>query len=208
MEVKIRRIIGIIALVLWVIAVVPAIVLSQRFRLVWQLNNWALFFAPVFTLAYAIMLTIRVSKGKHWAIKLLEWFFCVVFIIICVTVFFIAGVFLNYRIWGNKDYVVYDEFGGFGEPSVYVLYKRNGILDERLHFIRLGVWRNKGVSNEITSAEYLIYEPFDLIKEEADVNVDNDRAHITTFYRLSSGSEYDQSQNDSLWRLINDSQGN
>lgn len=207
MKVKIRRIIGITALVLWVIAIVPKIILDHNSRLVWQLDNWAFMIAPIFTIAYAVLLTIYIANGKHWAIKSLVWIGCGVISLVCIGVFFIAGVFQDYKIWGNKDYVVYDEFGGFGDPSVYVLYQRKGILDERMYIFRLGVWKSNGARNEITSADYLFCEPLDLIKEETDVVINNnDSAHITTFYRLSNGSEFDQSQNDSLLRLINKSQ--
>ena len=42
----IRRIIGITALVLWVLAIVPKFLLGED-MLVWQLDNWALLFAPL-----------------------------------------------------------------------------------------------------------------------------------------------------------------
>ena len=163
-----------------------------------------MFFAPIFTLVYAVLLTLYFTKGKRWTIKLLEWFVFGVVAVVCVAVFIITGANLNYKKWGNKDYVVYDEFGGFSEPAVYVLYKRNGIVDDRLGILRLGVWRNNG-RHAIEKVEYIIYEPLDLIKEEADVSIDNDSTyHLTTFYHLSYGKEYDQSQNDSLLRLIED----
>ena len=201
---QIRRIIGITAVLLWVIGIVPKIILGDRCRLVWQLDNWALFFAPIFTLVYAIMLTIHIAKGKRWTTKLLEWSVFGVVAIVCIAVFIITGANLNYKMWGNKDYVVYDEFGDFAAPAVYVLYKRNGIVDNRLHFLRLGGWRDNGW-HSIEKVEYSIYEPLDLIKEEADVSIDGDNTyHLTTFYPLSYEKEYDQSQNDSLLKLIED----
>ena len=201
---KIRRILGITVVMLWVIGIVPKIIFGNSCRLVWQLDNWALFFAPVFTLVYAILLTLYFAKGKRWTIKLLEWFVFGVVAIICVAFFIITGVNLNYKKWGNKDYVVYDEFGGFSEPAVYVLYKRNGIVDDRLRYLRLGVWRCNG-RHAIEKVEYSIYEQLDLIKEEADVSIDGDSTyHLTTFYPLSYEKEYDQNQNDSLLKLIDD----
>lgn len=199
---KIRRILGITTVMLWVIGIVPKIILGNNCRLVWQLDNWALFFAPVFTLVYAVLLTLYFAKGKRWTIKLLEWFVFGVVAIVCVAVFIITGTNLNYKMWGNKDYVVYDEFGDFSTPSVYVLYKRNGIVDDRLRFLRLGGWRYNGWQ-AIEKVEYNIYEQIDLIKEEADVSIDGDSTyHLTTFYPLSYENEYDQSQNDSLLKLI------
>lgn len=210
MKVKIRRIIGITALLLWVIAIVPKIILDYNGRLMWQLDKWAFMLAPVFSIAYAVMLTIHIAKGKRWTIKLLECIGCGVITLVCIGVFFIALILLDYRIWDNKDYVVYDEFGGFGDPSVYVLYQRNGIIEERPTFIRFGVWREDGKNYKIKNADYTIYESFDLIKEEADIKLveDDSMLHETTFYRLSGGQRYEQNQNDSLWRLISNSQEN
>lgn len=200
--VKIRRIIGITIVMLWIIGIVPKIIHGDRCRLVWQLDNWALIFAPVFTLVYAILLTLYLAKGKRWTTKLLEWFVLGVVSIVCVAIFIITGANLNIKMWSNKDYVVYDEFGDFSTPAVFMLYKRNGIVDDKLRFLRLGGWRNNGW-HSIEKVEYNIYEPLDLIKEEADVSIDGDSTyHLTTFYPLSYGNEYDQSQNDSLLKLI------
>ena len=65
-------------MVLWAMAVVPKIILQDSgSRLVCQLDNWAALFAPMLSIAYIIMATIRVTKGKHWGVKLLEWTICV-----------------------------------------------------------------------------------------------------------------------------------
>lgn len=95
--VQIRRIIGVTTVILWIIGIVPKIILGNRCRLVWQLDNWALVFAPVFTLVYAILLTLYFAKGKRWTIKLLEWFVFGVVAIVCVAVFIITGANLNYK---------------------------------------------------------------------------------------------------------------
>ena len=135
---------------------------------------------------------------------MLEWFVFGVVAIVCVAVFIITGANLNYKMWSNKNYVVYDEFGDFSTPAVYVLYKRNGMVDDRLRFLRLGGWRYNGW-HEIEKVEYNIYEQLDLIKEEADVSIDGDSTyHLTTFYPLSRENEYEQSQNDSLLKLVED----
>ena len=195
----IRRIIGITALVMCAIAIVSRIILGDNARLVCQLDNWAMLIAPIFSIAYVIMLTIRIAKGRHWGVKLLEWVGCTILILIFIGAFFIAGVFHDYKIWSNKDYVVYDEFGGFMDPHVNALYKRNGIIDNRLYIIGCWGW------SRMQNVDYTIYESLDLLKEEADVSdfPDSEMSHITQFYRLSNGHEYEQSQNDSLVALIN-----
>ncbi len=197
---RIRRIIGVTALVLWAMAVVPKIILQDSgSRLVCQLDNWAALFAPMLSIAYIIMATIRVTKGKHWGVKLLEWTICVAVTLLCVVMLFMAGLRLDHKVWRDKEYVVYDEFGGIGDPAVYYLYKRNGMIDNRL--CCLGSY----CCNPIKNIGYIIYEPLNLIKEEADVETpeSGNYEHITTFYRLSDGEQYEQSQNDSLWEVIN-----
>lgn len=209
----IRRIIGITALVLWGVAIVFVFyfVLGHSYRIVWRLDQWAFLFAPLLTLVYAVMLTIRISKGKHWAVKLLEWFGCTLVILLCLFIFIVAGAFLEYKVWGNKDYVVYSEWGGIADPDVYVLYKRNGILDYRLHILDFENYENPpfvlGDDNlgGIKSAEYLIYEDLNLIQCDAVVRDYTNEDHTfnaTIFYRLDNGHRYNESQNDSLFALI------
>ena len=52
----IRRIIGITALVLWVVAIVPLFFLGYNDRIVWRLDQWALWFAPALTLVFTMQL--------------------------------------------------------------------------------------------------------------------------------------------------------
>ena len=194
------RIVGITALVLWAIAVVPKIIFwHSSSRLVCQLDNWAAVFAPMLSIAYIIIATIHVTKGKHWGVKLLEWTICLAVTLLCVVILFFAGLRLDHKVWGNKEYVVYDEYGGFGDPSVYYLYERDGMIDSKLCCL------GGHCCNPIKNVGYTIYEPLDLIKEEADVETpeSGDYEHITTFYRLSDGNPYEQSKNDSLWEVIN-----
>lgn len=196
---RIRRIIGITALTLWVLAIVPKIIFyGDSQRLVWQIDNWAAMCAPVITIAYAVLLTIGLVKNKRWTIKTLGWLCCSAVILFCIVLFFIASVFLNYRVWSNDDYVVYDEYGGFSDPTLYVFYERNGLFDNRLHILESSFCQKKNI-------DYIIYENLDLIKEEADVALfeDDNFEHITTFYCLSNGLQYDQSKNDSLFALTN-----
>lgn len=192
----IRRIIGITTLVLWVLAIVPKFACDC---LVWQLDNWALVFASVFTLAYAVMLTVQSSKGKPWYNKLLKWIGCIVVAFVCIFIFFWANVFRYVNIWHDRNYVVYSEWGGFTDPDVYVLYKRNGFENKRMYIIGSDNFR------QIKNIQFAVYEPLDLIESEFDVTAfesDSVYSHDTVFYRLSNGQQYDQEQNDSLFALI------
>ena len=197
----IRRIIGITALVLWVVVILSITLLSRDDEIVWQLDFWAAILAPVFTLVYSILWTIHISNGKHWAIKLAEGIWCAFVFFFCIVVFFVAVVCHDIKIWSNKDYVVYSEYGGFIDPDYLVLYKREGLVNKKMYIIG-SEWRGL-----IKNAEYFIYEPFDLMREEVDVvpfsDSDSDSVyHRTVFYRLSDGKAYKQSQNDSLMTLI------
>lgn len=119
------------------------------------------------------------------------------FFLICCVVLFLAGIRDDRKIWGNKEYVVWDEYGGFGDPSLFVLYKRDCLIDRRLYIFRIDGW-------QVKNADYTIYEDLDLMKEEADVSpFESDSVyHTTVFYRLSNGELYDETQNDSLFELI------
>ena len=194
----IRRIIGITALVLWVIAIVPRFILGKGERLVFQLENWALLFAFVLSILYMIMRTIYVVKkdNKH---KLYYWLRCVGVGIILLTMSFCTGCFfLDHELWNNNDYIVYDEFSGVF-ASDYVLYKRNGLVENRLYVVG-----NNFLNLKPNHVDYTIYEPLDLIKMENEgMDVEyNTKYHETTFYRLSDGHRYNQNQNDSLLTLV------
>lgn len=194
----IRRIIGITALVLWVIAIVPRFILGKGERLVFQLENWALLFAFVLSILYMIMRTIYVVKkdNKH---KLYYWLRCVGVGIILLTMSFCTGCFfLDHKLWNNNDYIVYDEFGGVF-ASDDVLYKRNGLVENRLYVVG-----NNFLNLKPNHVDYTIYEPLDLIKMENEgMDVEyNTKYHETTFYRLSDGHRYNQNQNDSLLTLV------
>lgn len=197
----IRRTIGITALVLWVIGILSLTVLGQD-KLILQLDVWSVILAPVFTFVYSIMLTIHICKGKHWAIKLAEWIWCAFIFFFCIVVLFFAGICHDIKIWSSKDYVVYSEYGGFIDPDSYVLYKRKVLVNKRMHTLGSD-WRGL-----MKKAEYFIYEPLDLIREEADVVPFSDSYsdsvyHKTVFYRLSDGKRYEEELNDSLQALIN-----
>ncbi len=193
----IRRTIGIVAVLCWFIFIVPNLILPFGDRLAWQLDNWALIVAIVLTAVYVVMSTIHIAKGRHWTIKILEWLGCVIFLLICCVVLFLAGILADRKIWSNNEYVVYSEYYGFFDPKQFVLYKRDGLIDRRQHSLGSG-W------SQVKNAVYTMYEDLDLMKEEADVSpFESDSVyHTTVFYRLSDCEQYDEAQNDSLFKLI------
>jgi len=219
-SVTIRRILGIAALVCWAIVIVPWIILPIGDRLAWQMQNWSLIPASVFTTVYFILLTIRNNKDVRqdenkilYGYVIRNWSVCCMAVIICVALVLVAIFKADYKVWSDGKYVIYgykvsdDENGGFRSPSIFVFYERKGIVDDRLGMI--GDMRqylfDTGDMSRIRKVDYTVYEPLDLIKEEMDyVPYDSDSVrHLTSFYRLSDRDYYEQIQNDSLLSLIN-----
>ena len=217
-SVTIRRILGISALVFWAIVIVPWIILPAGDRLAWQLQNWSLILATVFTTMYVVLLIIGVNKEVRqdenkipYLIR--NWSLCCMAVTICVAFFLVATRKADYKIWSDGKYVIYgykvsdDEHGGFRSPAIFNFYERKGIVDDRLGMIgdMHQYLFNIGDMSQVRKVDYTIYEPLDLIKEEMDyVPYDSDNVrHLTFFYRLSEPSYcYDQRQNDSLFALI------
>ncbi|MBR1850753.1 MAG: hypothetical protein IJ789_05205 [Bacteroidales bacterium] len=209
----VRRILGITALALWLLAIVPTIVLWRSgCRIVWQLENWAWLFAPVFTLVYAVILTVHISKCKHWVVKMAEWLGCTLIVIICIVTSFGAGILHNTKVWGDKNYVIYKVRGSTFYR--HELYKRCGMVDRYMY--KLDTYPKKPPIydkrhffpeyDEIYSTEYLIHEDVNLIQCDAVVRpyINKDSTfHATVFYRLDNGQRYNEPQNDSLISLIN-----
>lgn len=208
----IRRIIGITALVLWGVALVPGLVLPEGVRPVWQLDSWATLFALILTVAYAILLIIHFAHARHWAVRLAALVVCAVVIWVCSFGIFLAFLFglVDRHVWGNKEYVVYYESHfSIDEPDVYVLYQRNGFLDRRLYaFSDGGLGRTFVLGDDnlygVYDVDYTFYKDLNLIECNADINPGwqaFDTTHVRYFYRLEDGQRYDDSATDSLARL-------
>ena len=195
----IRRIIGITALVLWVVAF-SSVLLNDGDRVAWQLDYWATIFALVLTPVYAVLLTIRLSKGRHWLIKVAAWIGCAIVAYVCVVIFLVFSMLYDHSVWGNKDYAVYSEFDDFIEPRNIVLYRRDGLVDRKMYRLRC---EHTGQKEKVG---YSIYDTLDLIKEEVEYTpffAEDSICRDTIFYRLSDGKRYDETVNDSLLSLIN-----
>ena len=203
-----RRIIGVAALVMWVVGVVSRATLGED-MLVWQIDNWALELAPLLTLAYSIMLAVHILKGKHWAIKTLGGVVCSFVVLICLLLIVVIGPFLKIKVMSYKDYLVYDEWGDFADPSVYVMYKRDGLFNRKLYdidsdrILTHGFVLGDDNFKETRKIDFFIYDDLDLMKCEADVITVSSENHIISFYRFTDGQRYDKSFNDSLNALVN-----
>ena len=204
-----RRFVGIAALVMWVVGVVSKVALGED-MLVWQIDNWALELAPLLTLAYSIMLAVHILKGKHWAIKTLGGVVCSFVVLICLLLIVVIGPFLKIKVMSYKDYLVYDEWGDFADPSVYVMYKRDGFINRRQYEIDsdqnlVCTYFDDCLDKRVEKVVFSIYEEFDLIRCTADVISESsgEECQITTFYSLVHGRCYDKSMNDSLNALVN-----
>ena len=191
-------IIAIVVLTLLGIALVPKFFLDNGDRLVWQLQNWARILATLLIAVDVVLVTIYYVKGKHILKKIIAGLGCVLLVIACLIGLYGALVMHDNKVWGDKDYVVYSEYYDFFDPEMFVLYKRDGLVDRRMYQLHTSYY------GTVKKATYTMYPDADLIKEEADrTDFDgfNDY-HTTTFYRLSDGQYLDKEKNDSLFSVI------
>jgi len=191
-------IIAIVVLILLGIALVPKFFLDNGDRLVWQLQNGARILATLLIAVDVVLVTIYYVKGKHILKKIIAGLGCVLLVIACLIGLYGALVMHDNKVWGDKDYVVYSEYYDFFDPEMFVLYKRDGLVDRRMYQLHTSYY------GTVKKATYTMYPDADLIKEEADrTDFDgfNDY-HTTTFYRLSDGQYLDKEKNDSLFSVI------
>ena len=189
---------AIIALVLLGISFVPTLFLENGDRLIWQLSNWAWILASMLIAIMGILMTIRFTKGKRILWKIMGWSCSIVLVMACLISIYIAMVKHDEKIWSNKEYVVYSQYYDFFDPNMFVLYKRDGLVDRRMYRLN-----NIGFG-ELRGADFSMYNEFDLIKEEIDATeFESDSIyHRTVFYRLSDGYQFEQEENDSLLDVI------
>ena len=189
---------AIIALVLLGISFVPTLFLENGDRLIWQLSNWAWILASMLIAIMGILMTIRFTKGKRILWKIMGWSCSIVLVMACLISIYIAMVKHDEKIWSNKEYVVYSQYYDFFDPNMFVLYKRDGLVDRRMYRLN-----NIGFG-ELRGADFSMYNEFDLIKEEIDATeFESDSIyHRTIFYRLSDGYQFEQEENDSLLEVI------
>ena len=182
------------ALVLLAIAAVPKIFFDHGDRLVWQLDSWASIFATLFIAVAVILWTVYFAKGKHQWKKIIAGLGCVVLEMVCLIVLYAALLKHDSRVWGDKDYVVYSEFYDSFDPDVFVLYKRDGLVDRRMYTLCHIYYCT------VRKTSFTMYPDANLIKEETEMtDFDGFNGyHTTTFYRLSDGKIYDEEKNDSL----------
>lgn len=195
----IRRIIGVTALVLWVVTICSAF-LDEDVRIAYQLDGWAFGIALILTPIYAVMQTIHIGRCRHWLIKTVTWIGCAIVIYLCGMILYVTTMILHsdHRAWSNKDYVVYSESNAFIDPDDLVLYRREGLFDRKMYCLRSDDWG-------YGQLKYTMYDSFDLIKEESTYPAYFESDSIcrdTVFYRLSDGHRYDQNMKDSLMSLI------
>lgn len=182
------------ALVLLAIAAVPKFLLDHGDRLVWQLDSWASIFATLFIAVAVILWTVYFAKGKHPLKKIIAGLGCVVLEMACLIGLYAALLKHDSRVWGDKDYVVYSEIHDSFDPDVFVLYKRDGLVDRRMYTLCHIYYCT------VRKTSFTMYPDANLIKEETEMtDFDGFNGyHTTTFYRLSDGKIYDEEKNDSL----------
>jgi len=191
-------VVTITVVVLLGIALVPKFFLDNGDRLVWQLGSWARIFASLLIAVDVVLLTIYYAKGQHLLKKVIAGLGCGVLVVACLIGLYGALVKHDNRVWGDKDYVVYSEYHDSFDPEMFVLYKRDGLVDRRMYTLYHVYYTT------VKKVDYTMYPDVNLIKEEADMaDFDgfNDY-HTTTFFRLSDGHHLDEEKNDSLLSVI------
>ena len=198
MKKSVMYVMALFALVLLSIVFVPTLFLENGDRLVWQLSNWAWILASMLIAIMGILMTIRFTKGKRILWKTMGWSCSIVLVMACLISIYIAMIKHDEKIWSNKEYVVYSQYYDFFDPNMFVLYKRDGLVDRRMYRLN-----NIGFG-ELRGADFSMYDEFDLIKEEIDATeFESDSIyHRTVFYRLSDGYQFEQEENDSLLDVI------
>lgn len=190
------------ALVMWGIWFVLRPHLNKGWdTLLWQLDKYGFIFATLFAMIYIVWLIVRLVYNKHWGWKAAGGLCCLAVAFVGFAFIWVQASLINTRLWSDGQYIVYREHpDGFFDDQDVVLYKRQGFIERRkliLNTIFEGDDRLK--------SEYIVYEPYDLLREEADVRYygDEDTHHYTAFYNLSTGQKYYKENTiDSIQRLI------
>ncbi|MCR5423859.1 MAG: hypothetical protein K6E93_03740 [Bacteroidales bacterium] len=190
---------GLVALILLGIALVPKFILDNGERLLWQLESWAMIIGTLLIAVDVVILTNYYARGKHVLKKIFAVLGCVVLVFACLIGLYCALVKHDNKVWGGNGYVVYSEYYDLFDPGMFVLYKRDGLIDRRMYTLCHVYY------GTVKKVDYTMYPDADLIKEEADrTDFDgfNDY-HTTTFFRLSDGHYIDEEKNDSLLSVVN-----
>ena len=198
----IRRIIGITALVLWVGWIMLRPCLNKGWdNLLWQLDKYGFIFATLLSMIYLVWLIVHLVYGKHWGWKAVGGLCCLAIAFIGVVFIWVQASFMGKRLWSDGQYIVYLEHpDGFFDDRDVVLYERHGVIEKRKVILNT-VFEG----DDRLHSEYTVYEPYDLIKEEADVRYygEKDVSHYTAFYKLSTGQRYNEEDTiDSIQGLI------
>ena len=156
-------IVTIAAVIMLGIALVPKFFLDNGDRLVWQLQNWARILATLLIIVDVVLLTIHYAKGKHVLKKIFVVLGCVVLVAVCLIGLYGALVRHDNKVWGDKDYVVYSEIHDSFDPDVFVLYKRDGLVDRRMYTLCHIYYCT------VRKTSFTMYPDANLIKEETEI---------------------------------------
>ncbi len=187
----IRRIIGIIALVLWAGWIMLRPCLNKGWdNLLWQLDKYGFIFATLLSMIYLVWLIVLLVYGKHWGWKAVGGLCCIAIAIVGFLFILVQASFIGKRLWSDGQYIVYLEApDGFFDDRDVVLYARQGFVERRK-----AILNTVFEGDDRLNSEYTVYEPYDLLKEEADVRYygEKDVSHYTAFYKLSTGQRYNE----------------
>ena len=187
----IRNIIGITALVLWAGWIMLRPCLNKGWdNLLWQLDKYGFIFATLLSMIYLVWLIVLLVYGKHWGWKAVGGLCCIAIAIVGFLFILVQASFIGKRLWSDGQYIVYLEApDGFFDDRDVVLYARQGFVKRRK-----AILNTVFEGDDRLNSEYTVYEPYDLLKEEADVRYygEKDVSHYTAFYKLSTGQRYNE----------------
>lgn len=192
----IRRIIGITALTLCVTAILCRILLGSEDHLAFQADVKMRHVGGILLVVYVLIWIIYAVKKVHWVLKLLVILSTVLLLLYVAVVLSFAGLLdSDSKVWDNGQYAVYHESNYLIDPGRFVMYKRDGIVEERCFAL------GSGFSNP-DSIDYIFHQELGIIQEEADWTTPNDSWHTTCYYDMSTGKPYRQDENDSIEQQI------
>lgn len=192
----IRRIIGITALTLCVTAILCRILLGNEDHLAFQADVKMRHVGGILLVVYVLIWIIYAMKKVHWVLKILVILSTIFILLYVAVVLSFAGLLdSDSKVWNNGQYAVYHESNYLIDPGRFVMYKRDGIVEERCFAL------GSGFSNP-DSIDYIFHLELGIIQEEADWTTPNDSWHTTCYYDMNTGKPYRQEENDSIEQQI------
>lgn len=177
-----RRIIGIIALVLSAISIFCRWYLGNSIHLICQMDIWLYIITLFMVVVYALMMLVHGVRNLHWALKLPLIILSIGFFLYLICLVTVMGLLApDSIVWSDNQFIVYHERNSWIDPGKFVLYKRDFIVEYPCCKLGSGFY-------DPDKIEYYIDEDKDMIREEADWSFDGNSWHTTSYYNFRGES--------------------